>query len=141
MQAAAGLADVRRQARLERRVHVFVVERDLPLAGIEGGLEFVEPVADRVTVGGVDQARFREHLDMCDRTSYVVGNEPRIEPVILARRIPQYALVERQTLVPQACHVAPPPCSAGVSAAMSLTTSVPVPSLVKTSSSRLSGAL
>ena len=79
-----------------------------------------------------------EHLGMGDRAADVIRHEPRVEDVVLARRVTKHALVERQPFVPEPAHV-PLACSAGVSAAVSLTTSVPVPSFVNTSSSRLSG--
>ena len=39
MQSSAGLANVLRQAGLERRVHVLVLEGDLPFAGLEALLQ------------------------------------------------------------------------------------------------------
>ena len=140
VQAPAGLADGLRQAGFERRVRVLVLERDLPLAAGETVRERLEALTDRGAVIVADQSLCREHLGMRDGATHVVRHEARIESVIFARRVAEYALVERQTLVPEAAHGLLP-CSSGVSAAMSSTTSVPVPSLVKTSSRMLSGSL
>src|SRR5690606_33153826 len=73
--------------------------------------------------------------------AHVVGDQPLVEAVVLARGVAQHALGERQPLLPQP-HVRSPAeaCSAGVRAPMSSTTSVPVPSFVNTSSSRASGS-
>jgi hypothetical protein len=83
-----------------------------------------------------------QHLGVRNGTPHVVGDQPVVECVVLARRVLEDLRVERCALVPQACHgPACGLCSAGVSAPMSSTISVPVPSLVKTSARRLSATL
>ena len=141
MQARTGVADRAREAALERRVYVLVLERNAPFPGVERGLELFQAVTDGARVVVADEPGRSQHLRVRDRAAHVVGHEARIEQVILARRVAQDTFAERQALVPQARHDPPPACSAGVNALMSLTTSVPVPSLVNTSSSRLSGKL
>ena len=67
-----------------------------------------------------------------------VRQESDISRMVLARGIFEHALIERRSLVPQTRHGAPC-CSAGLSALMSATMSVPVPSLVNTSARIPSG--
>ena len=129
------------QSRLERRVDVFILECDLPFAGFEALLERVQSVTNRRAICVGNESLRSQHFRVRDRASDVVTDEPGIEDVIFAGRVSQHALVQRQSFFPQAAHVSSSPCSAGVSASVLLTTSVPVPSLVKTSSSRLSANL
>ncbi len=119
---------------------ILVPERDVPVLVGEFPLEFVQAITNRSCVLITDEPGFGQHLGVGDRAPDVVRHEPCIEPVILARGIAQDALVQRQPFLPEAGHDSSP-CSAGVSAAMSLTTRVPVPSFVNTSSNRLSGTL
>ena len=95
-----------------------------------------------------------QRLRVRDRGLNVVGDEPVVERVVLARGELEHALIERRPLVPQARHASASgneiaililrsyaaPCSAAESALVSATTSVPVPSLVKISASSASGA-
>ena len=129
------------QARLERRVYILVFEADLPVAVLRS-FRWSVPRPSQIAAqsSSLMSSGRRQHLGVRNRAAHVVGNEARIEQMILAGCIAQYALVERQSFFPEPAHDSLP-CSAGVRAAMSSTTSVPVPSLVKTSSRMLSGSL
>ena len=104
MHAPARFADPLGEPALERAVHVLVRELDRPLArGVLRG-ERLEAVADRRAVGGREQTLGLEHPRVRDRRAHVVGHEPLVEHVILARGEAQDPLVERQTFVPEARH-------------------------------------
>ena len=141
MQPSARVADSVGEPALERRVDVFVLECNVPVSGVERRLELLQAITDGTRVFVADEPGGGEHLRMRDRPADVVGHEASVQQMILAGRVTQDPFAERQALVPEARHEPPPACSAGVNAAMSLTTSVPVPSLVNTSSKRLSGKL
>ena len=86
-----------------------------------------------------------EHFGMCDRGADVVSDQAIIQGMIIAGSVVEHSRVERSSLVPEARHDIQDQCCASCSAALrafrSATTSVPVPSSVKTSASKLSGAL
>jgi hypothetical protein len=76
-----------------------------------------------------------------DRGLDVVAHQPLIEHIVVAGGVGEHARVERSALVPEPRHgsvAAALSCSAGAQGRESATTSVPVPSLVKISASRLS---
>ncbi len=130
--ARAGRADARGEMSLERRLPVLVVELDPPQsAGVLVG-ECAEPGADRLEVGGADQALRAQHLRVRDRGGDIVAHQPLVQRVVLAGGVFQDARIERRPRVPQPPH-AGACCSAGVSALTSATINVPVPSLVNTS--------
>ena len=137
VQASSRRADALRQAILDRRLAILLVERDAPSALrvllADGG----ERAAYRLMVRRRQKPLLREHVGVRRRGRDVVGHQTIVEQVVLARGVGEHALVERNTLVPQARHEAAV-CSAGESAFRSATTSVPVPSFVNTSASRLS---
>ena len=137
----AGLANSRGKALLERGLPVFVGELDVPLAARVGCAEGEQAAFDRAVIGVGQELLCAQHRGMRDRRRDVVAHEPLIERVVLARRVGEDARVERRALVPEACHAPPPCCSAVLSALMSATISVPVPSLVNTSARMLSGEL
>ena len=141
MQSRSGLSDIPGQSRLERRMHILVFEADTPLASSKACLECAKAVAYRRAVLVSDLPGCSKHLGVCDRAFDIVRHESCVEQMILAGCVAQYALGKRQTFFPEPGHDVGPPCSAGDRAAMSLTTSVPVPSFVNTSSNRLSGTL
>ena len=98
----------------------------------------------REGVGG-DEFLVRQHAGMCNGGPHVVGHQPVVECVILPGGLAEDFLVEGFALVPKPGHDPPserlPCCSAGDRLSMLSTTSVPVPSFVKTSSRMLSGNL
>src|SRR5690606_34163920 len=114
-----------------------------PFAVGELLLEFPQAAADGFAVGFTEEMLAKKHLRMRDGAAHVIGHQPFVKQMIFACRIAQYPFVQRDALVPKSRHASVPAeaCSAADSAAMSFTTSVPVPSLVNTSSSRLSGTL
>ena len=128
-----------REQRLERGLPVLEIERHGPLAARVGRGDLAQAVADRGEVGVVHQAGVVQHLGVRDRGLHVVGHQPVVERVVLAGGVAQHPLVERRALVPESRHCVAP-CSAALSALVSATTSVPVPSLVKISASSASGA-
>ena len=82
-----------------------------------------------------------KHFRMRDRSQHVVPDESLVESVILARGVSEHTLIEWRALVPQTGHLPALCCSAALNAFTSATMSVPVPSLVNTSASTLSGAV
>src|ERR1022692_3190875 len=106
-----------------------------------GGTDFLQRAAYGFQIGVRQQALRLQHLRMSDRGLDIVCDEAIVERMIIARRVGKNAGIERLALVPQARHTITadePCCSAGLSAFRSATTSVPVPSFVNTSASRLS---
>src|SRR5210317_1033317 len=140
MQPAAGLTDVFRQPRLKRRMHVLVVERDLPFTFGETLFERAQTNTDRVAIIVGNEFLGGQHFRVSYRTTNVVGDESRIKKVVFARRVAENSFIQRQAFFPESAHVSSP-CSSGVRALISSTTSVPVPSFVNTSSRILSGNL
>ena len=138
MDALAGGAEARAQPPLESRLAVLLGELDVPLAARVACGERLERSADRGEILRRQQLLEVQHLGMGDRGAHIVGHQPLIERVILAGGVLEHALIERCALVPQARHGLLC-CSAGLSALISATISVPVPSLVNTSARIPSG--
>src|SRR5262245_13271486 len=105
------------------------------------GSNVVQGSADQIEICSRQQSSALQHFCVCDRGEDVVLHEALIQRMIFARGVREHPLIEWRSLVPEACHLAPPCCSAALSAFTSATMSVPVPSLVNTSASTLSGAL
>ena len=124
---------------LECRLAVFEIQRHGPFAACVRRADLGEPSADGVVRRGVQQPHVVQHPGVRDRRHHVVPDQAIVERVVLAGRESQHALVERRALVPEPRHQCAP-CSAGLSALVSATTSVPVPSFVNTSASSASGA-
>ena len=144
MHSPACRTDQCRQSFFERCLTIFIRKLDTPITlGVRGD-ERLEAALDGVAVFGREQPLCVQHLSMGDRGACVIGNKALIESVIFSRRVLQHALIERCALVPESCH-ARAECaaasSAGASLPISATTSVPVPSLVKTSAKIASAAL
>src|ERR1700733_2133742 len=135
MDTGTGRADTLSQAPLERTLAVLLGELDVPEPALMLIGERAEPGADLLEVLAGEELLCLQHLGMGNRGAHVIAHQALIE-----RRVAQYALIERCALVPKSAHV-PLCCSAGVSALMSCTISVPVPSLVNTSARMLSLAL
>ena len=140
MQTAAGRAQLLREPGLERGLAILELERDPPLAARMRRTDLAQRVAYCSAVRGGQNSAGVQRLGVRDRGFDVIGHEPIVERVVLARRELEHPTVERRALVPEPRHAAPVPCSAGESALVSATTSVPVPSLVKISASSASGA-
>ena len=143
MQAPAGRADARRQQILDRGLAILLFERDAPAPERMLLADGRQGLANRLEVRRRQQPLSREHFRVRDRGSDVVAHQPIVQNMIVPRRVGEYACVERSSLVPEPRHVHSAPstalsCSAGLKAVRSATTSVPVPSLVKISASRLS---
>ena len=119
---------------------ILILEADFPVARRKTRVERAETIANGGTVFAADQLLVCQHLSVRDRAAYVVRDKAGIQQVVFARGVAQNALVEWQTLFPEPAHDAVL-CSAGVRPSMSSTTSVPVPSLVRTSRSMLSASL
>ena len=142
MQAPAGGADPRRQTVLEGGLAILLIEGDAPAAGGMLGADGHERGLDGGQVCGAQQCAFVQHAGMGDRGAHVVGHQPVVETMVIARRVLEHAGVQGRALVPEPRHgVAAPCCSAGLKTFRSSTTRVPVPSLVKISASRLSADL
>ena len=139
VQASAGRADSRRQQILDGRLAILLFERDAPFAARMLLADRLERLADRREIRGRQQPLLPQHLGVRDGGLNVVAHQAVVEQMILAGRVREHALIERRPLVPQSRHgCAAPSCSAGLKALRSATTSVPVPSLVKISASKLS---
>ncbi len=139
MDAAPGRAQACGQVALERGVHVLVGELDVPAtAGVLGG-QLVERRAHAGELVRAEQALRVQHLGVRQRGAHIVGHETLIEREVLARAVAEHLRIERHALVPQPRHGGLC-CSAGLSALMSATIMVPVPSLVNTSPRMPSGA-
>src|SRR5580692_4824576 len=99
-------------------------------------------IPDRRVIGGGQKPRSRQHVGMRDRGLDVVAHQALVEEMILPGGVCKHPLIEPRPFIPQPAHAEVGLCcSAGESAVKSGTTSVPVPSLVKISASRLSGDL
>ena len=140
VQASAGGADALRQPILDGGLAILLFERDAPLAARMLLADGCERVANGAMIRRRQKALLRQHVGMRDRGLDVVAHQPVVEEMVLARRVGEHALIERGALVPEARHDCAA-CSAGLRAFKSATTSVPVPSLVKISASRLSADL
>ena len=128
---------------LQGTLDVLVLKANFPLAVGETLFEFCKPVTNRPAVFIAHQFLCCKHLRMRLRSAHVIRHEARIQQVVLSRREHKYSLIEWQAFFPKPGHESDPldAASAAVNAAMSLTTSVPFPSLVNISSRILSAAL
>ena len=153
VQSRAGLADPPREQCFERGLAILQLERNRPLATGMAIRNVLQSVANHDEVGLREQAALVQHFGVRDRSAHVVGHEAVVERVVFAGREAQHALIQWRALVPESCHGMDlllmsalaandagqfAPCSAGVSALVSATTSVPVPSFVKISASSAS---
>src|SRR4051812_23273465 len=132
--ASAGSADPLGQAFFQRSLTILVFQADVPLAPGMLLAERSQPGSNLTQVLRRQQLLTVEHLHVGKGGSNVVADEPLIERIVLASRVPQHTAVERSTLVPQTAHQELADCcSAGLSALTSATINVPVPSFVNTS--------
>src|SRR5688572_19026818 len=145
MHAPARRSDALREALLECRLAVLVGELDVPLAARvllrQRGQTF--PNGGEIRVG--KQLLGVQHLGVRDGRARVVFHEAFVEREVLARRVREYAFVERRALVPESTHSSqlylPICCSAALRALTSATINVPAPSFVNTSARMPSGDL
>ena len=140
VQTAAGRAQLLREPGLERGLAILELEGDPPLAARMRRTDLAQRVAYCSAVRGGQNSAGVQRLGVRDRGFDVIGHEPIVERMVFARGELEHPAVERRALVPEPRHAPPVPCSAGDSAFVSATTSVPVPSLVKISASSASGA-
>ena len=145
MQPAAGSAQACGEQILDGGLTILLLERNAPLALCVLLADGRQRRTYRLKIRRRQQFLFAKHFRMCNRGADVVGHQAIVQGMVFARRIIKHARIERSSLVPEASHDAKDQCcascSAGLKAFKSATTSVPVPSLVKTSASKLSAAL
>lgn len=105
--APPGGPDPLGEAALERGVAVLVGELDAPEAARVLSPELREAVADRLEIGGREEALAVEHRRVGDRRLDVVGDQPFVERMVLAGRVGEHPFVERAPFVPEPAHAAP----------------------------------
>ena len=139
-----GFADALGQAVFERCLAVLVLERDAPFAARVLVADRLSPreCASRSVRG--QQLRAVQHLRVRDRGAHVIEHQALVERMVLAGRVLQHALIERRALVPQPAHAVRALSAVLLGGSQRLDVlddQRPVPSLVNTSASMLSGEL
>jgi hypothetical protein len=113
--AASGDSDPLCQSPFERCLTILVCELDVPqptgmLIGKRG-----QAVTDLIEIARRQKPVRVEHLRVRNRSTHVITHQALIEPVVLASRVVQDPIVERRSLVPEACHLlSRPPASSVV---------------------------
>ena len=79
VQLAPGLADQRDQPALDREVDVFIGNVEFEQAPLDLIFDTLESADDRTHFAGLEQADFREHLRMRDRSANIVPKKPPVK--------------------------------------------------------------
>src|SRR6185503_20889853 len=102
---ATGGSDPLGQSPLERCLTILVSELDVPQpTGMLVG-QGRQSVTDLLEIARRQQPFRMEHLRVRNRSAHVITHQALIETVVLASRVAQHPIVERRSLIPEACHL------------------------------------